>query len=58
MLDAWTGNGGAAPTVMASDSVSLQTLDTAGVAVPKVLALRALTIPFRGRLVRHVVALR
>ena len=38
-----------APVVMARDSVSLQTLDTTG-AIPRVLALRALTNPFRDRL--------
>jgi hypothetical protein len=50
ILNAWSTNGRAAPVAMARDSVSLQTLDTPGVALPKVLALRALTNPFRGRL--------
>ena len=50
MLNAWTGNGRAAPVVMARDSVSLQTLAAPGVSIPTVLSLRALSNPFRGRL--------
>jgi hypothetical protein len=50
LFNAWTANGRSAPVVMARDSISLQTLDTPGPSIPRVLALRALTNPFRGRL--------
>ena len=50
LYNAWTANGRSTPVAMARDSVSLQTLDTPGTSIPRVLALRALTNPFRGRL--------
>ena len=50
LYNAWIANGRAAPVVMARDSINLQTLDAPGVALPKILALRALANPFHGRL--------
>ena len=50
LYDAWTNRGRAAPVMMARDSTPLEPLDAPGSSRPKVLALRALANPFRGRL--------